>query len=683
MADTCKNCGAPTAPATWEVDGLCPGCRNDAARGDLAARMALVDGTDAGWWRAWRGWRPTSPASTAERDEARSDLAAAETLIDCSGERTPWSRLDALQRYLTEAGVGVAGQLPVDRVRGLVAERDRLRAVVEALPKCWKHRGTVALWTDGHTRFCDACHERNPIIADRAALRRRPTRAGSRRGTRFEAGLVLDLWPHQSRALATLLERWQSVRSIVAVMPTAGGKSRLGAAVVLDAVERGQRTLWLAHRKELIEQAAATLVANGVRDIGIISPHHHADRYAKTQVASIDTLLARKWSPEADLVVYDEAHRAPAKTRRGLVQHYADARRLGLTATPQRSDGQGLNDLFDAMVVAANYSELIAGGFIVPCRVFQPPEYLRTDLAKDPLDALRELQQKGLAGLQWIAFGRDVKDCENRVREFRMGGIRSTLVTGKTSKTDRDRIFADFRSKKFQVLWNVDVCSEGTDIPGVGGVLLAANCGNAMVYLQRVGRGLRSAPGKEFAVLLDLVGVSLPTVYDVPTRDRVYSLDGRPITVEGAPLKSCPKCGSTVPAHLEKCDSFMPDGAPCGHVFEGKPRKAPKIWNLELREAVDALGGDVNAVAPDLKMGEAKRLLSEARARKYDVMWAIQNYQHLFSGERFPMQLVTAQEKREQYAKMAAAGKARGAKPSAAGMKFKAIFGWFPPPEWG
>ena len=495
---------------------------------------------------------------------------------------------------------------------------------------------------------------------------------------------MLELWPHQSRTLAELHTRWEAnVRSLIAVMPTGAGKSRLGAAAVSDLVKQGKRTLWLAHRKELVEQAAATLVQNGIRDVGLISPHHRPNRYAPVQVASIDTLLARGWRPPADLVVFDEAHRAPSRTRRALLGGYDSARLLGLSATPQRGDGQPLNDLFDELVVGANYSELIAAGHIVPCRVFQPPEYVRSDLAREPIDAFREIEAGGFAGLRWIAFGRDVKQCEQRVSEFRMAGVRSTLVTGQTPKAQRTRIFSDFREGKFQVLWNVDVCTEGTDLPFVGGILLASNCGNAMVYLQRVGRGLRAHAGKEYAVLLDLVGVSRPEVYDVPTRDRTYSLDGRPITVEGAPLKNCPKCGSTVPAHLEKCDSTMPDGSPCNHVFQGKPRKQPKILNLQLREAVEAVGGDVHAVGPEHKMAEAKRVLAEAREKGYDIMWAVSQYQHLFLGERFPMQLVKTEEKRRQYMKMAQNAKAKGHKPMAAAAKFKAVFGWFPPREWG
>lgn len=487
------------------------------------------------------------------------------------------------------------------------------------------------------------------------------------------------LRPYQQRGVDKLHENWGAgVKRQVFVLPTGGGKTVCSAHVVSDAVDKLEHVLWMAGRKELIRQAARALVENGVSSVGMISPDHHADRWAKVQVASLDTLVARGWRPKADLIVFDECQHSPAATYRELLLAYPDARVLGLTATPARGDGKALGDLFEALVVGAKYSELIADGFIVPCRVFQSPKHLGRDLAQKPLDGFRMVEQKGYAGLQWFAFAGSVRDAEEQVGLFRMAGIKAALVTGKTAGRERDRIFADFRAGRFQVLWNVNVASEGTDVPEAAGVLLSGPCGNAMIYLQRVGRALRAAPGKTTAVLLDLVGVSLPGVYDVPTVDREYSLEGRPITVAGTPLKSCPKCGSTIPASLAVCDSTMPDGTPCLHVFQGTPRKAPKVWNLELQEAIDAAGGDVKLVAKDAKLREAEVLLKLARTNGYDVLWAVQKYRKTFGDKAFPKQLLSAAERRFIYEKFVAQGKAAKWKPVAARVKYKALMGEWP-----
>lgn len=766
--------------------------------------------------------------------------------------------------------------------------------------------------------------------------------------------------PYQVRGHDAVDDAWTRVKRVVFVMPTGGGKTFCAAWHVRDAVAQGQRVLWLAGRRELLAQAAKALFANGVRDVGIVSPQHHVDPWAKVQVASLDTLVSRGHRPQADLVVYDECfpghtrimlkngcslpirdvvvgatvvnggrvlrnfsrrvtsllrvihehgalvctpnhpiyveehgylqaqdlvhghvlrvrnaiymgradelpaashllpevprgailddhgcyqscarqraheaqqphasgsnarkgeepsqgvgsqteaarrqrpwsdplrgalgggmpgvgdpcegadrhavavaigvqarpcahayqnrdrgrrilacrsvtpgpgpeegsvpcrsrvvrvevlesgsdgtfgglcpdhtvynletergayiadnvlvhncHHAPAKTYRALLEPYADKRVLGLTATPARGDGKALGDFFEELVVGATYSELLAlnrehpDQGIVPCRVFQPPRYLGSDLAQDPLDGWRALQKLGIDG-SCFAFARDVEDAKQRVREFRMAGIRSDYLSGKCHNNRRTEVLDAFRAGRITVLWNVGIFTEGTDVPDVRVILLSRGCGNPGTYLQIAGRGLRPAPGKRFAVLLDLVGVSRSEIYGPPTLDRTYSLDGRPITVEGTPLKNCPKCGSTIPAALPICDSTMPDGSPCRYVFEGRPRKAIKVWNLELQEAVDAAGGDINAVPRESKLDEAKRLLAMGRVNKYSVAWAIQRWTHTFTGERFPMHLVTAEDKRLEFARLQELERTKKWKPGAAKIKFKVAFGHWP-----
>src|SRR5574340_1220981 len=172
------------------------------------------------------------------------------------------------------------------------------------------------------------------------------------------------------------------------------------------------------------------------------------------------------------------------------------------------------------------------------------------------------------------------------------------------------------RMHYFGLHWSVRVRA----VPSAATALLAANCSSAGAMLQKVGRVLRPAPGKSFAVCVDLIGMTLDDVYGLPTADRVYSLTGRAIAVEGAPLKCCPKCGSTIPAGMPMCDGFMPDGSACGYVFEKRPHRLAKIYNLELQEAVDRAGGDIRLVSREAKINEAVALLRMARTNGYDIL---------------------------------------------------------------
>lgn len=473
-----------------------------------------------------------------------------------------------------------------------------------------------------------------------------------------------DLRPYQLTAIEQVQQAWATHPRVLLTIPTGGGKTITGSTLV--KLHQG-RTLWLTHRRELLTQAAGALRAIGL-DVGIISPVHQPDPWAQVQVASMDTLLSRGSRPDASLIVADECHHMAADTYRTLLEAYPDARVLGLTATPQRSDGRALGDLFQRLIVGARYSELIAAGHLVPCRVFRPAEYLGSDLARDPLDAWNGLPRE----LQGPAFGfaRDVAHARALARQFTDAGIPSEVVTGLCGNSKRAAALDGFRSGAIRVLWNVFVLTEGVDVPDARVCLLARGCGHAGTYLQMVGRVLRPAAGKGAAVLLDLPGVSW--LHGLPTADREYALDGRPIRCVGESLKNCPQCGACIPSQENPCGE-------CGYLWEREERPRPKIWNLELAEAIEAAGGDVAAVGDEWQRREAQRLLDLCRSKGWDVSWAAREWRKLF-GEvaTFPVELTTRDELRTALSRLQGLAIERGYKRGWAAYRYKAAFGVWP-----
>ena len=170
----------------------------------------------------------------------------------------------------------------------------------------------------------------------------------------LRGGCVTDRWAHQPRTVAATRAAYRAgARRILIVLPTGGGKTRLGRHYVSAYAGRGQRVLWVAHREELVAQAAATL-AGVAGAVGVLQ----ADRDpgdAPVVVASVQTLAARGVGrlPAADLVILDEAHHYVAAQWGAVARAYSDALTLGLTATPARADGTALGDLFDRLVVGA------------------------------------------------------------------------------------------------------------------------------------------------------------------------------------------------------------------------------------------------------------------------------------------------------------------------------------------
>ncbi|NDF41803.1 MAG: helicase, partial [Actinobacteria bacterium] len=186
--------------------------------------------------------------------------------------------------------------------------------------------------------------------------------------------MSLTLRPYQHQAISELRASYrEGARAPLLVLPTGAGKTVVFSAVSAGAAARGRHVLILVHRRELITQASAKLAGAGV-DHGIIAAGFPASDQP-VQVASVQTLARRlssiSWSP--DLIVIDEAHHAVAGTWSAALSRWPNAYRLGVTATPVRQDGRGLGAVFDSLVLGPSVSELIAGTFLTPARIYAPP----------------------------------------------------------------------------------------------------------------------------------------------------------------------------------------------------------------------------------------------------------------------------------------------------------------------
>lgn len=332
----------------------------------------------------------------------------------------------------------------------------------------------------------------------------------------------MTLRAYQTLVVQTVDRRLgRTVRALLVVAPPAAGKTTIGVAIA----RKWETVLWVAHRQELVRQARDRLVGELGAAVGVVMPGVQPTPRAPVQVGTVQSLIKR--GPKAPaLVVLDEAHHYEADDWSALLERFPKACRLGLTATPQRGDGRPL-DNFDELVVAGSYSELIRDGFLAPIAVLQPPRDLDNDLAQDPLAAW--LKHSG--GVSTFAcFGR-VSIALDYAKRFRDHGVIAETIHAGTSSREREQVLDRFKLGRTRVLTYVDTMTEGVDVPEAACILLAKNFGNVGQYLQTVGRVGRPAPGKSHGLLLDLTGASRR--HGSPTMDRVYSLEGRPISGEG------------------------------------------------------------------------------------------------------------------------------------------------------
>ena len=444
-------------------------------------------------------------------------------------------------------------------------------------------------------------------------------------------------------------------RRALVVLPTGGGKTILAAKIIGDHVKRGERVLVLAHRRELISQASSKLHAVGI-DHGIIQAGFPTRPGEHVQIASVQTLHARAVRsaamemPAADLVLVDEAHHVRARTYRRILAAYPDAIVVGLTATPCRSDGRGLGVCFDAIVEGPSIAELIAGGFLVPTKVYAPAipdlagvairggDYVEHKLAQ----RMDDIKLVGDIVTHWhrladrrrtVVFATGVAHSLHLRDEFRRSGVMAEHIDGETPLVERDGILARLAAGTIEVVCNCAVLTEGWDRPEVSCLVLARPTKSMALYRQMTGRVLRPAPGKVDALVLDHAGaifehgfVEDPVEWSLGEDHRAESRTSknRRDKQRVRTLTTCPECSAV-----------RWQGDPCGN---GSCNWRPRIRAL----SVEVIDGDLSAVDRNGKVrqrvftGAEKEkfhgmLLGIAQQRGYQSGWAAHKYREKFS----------------------------------------------------
>lgn len=382
--------------------------------------------------------------------------------------------------------------------------------------------------------------------------------------------MTVKLRDYQAFSLSELRRVFRTnKRRACLVAPTGAGKTTIAAELIRSGVERGNRIVFIAHRTELIEQAAARLDQFGV-DLGVIKAGtRRAKPRAMVQVASVQTLINRQLPP-AKILIFDECHRILGQSYLKVLAAYPEALVVGLTATPIRLDGKGLGDVFDELVVAAKISDLVARGVLVKPRVYVPSkpdlsgvkrtagDFNQADLAMAMdrphlVGDLVEHWQRLTPGRKTVVFASGVEHSRHIVAAFQAAGVRAAHLDGNTPADDRAEILADLTSGKLTLVSNVAVLTEGWDCPTVEVVVLARPTESLALYLQMVGRGIRSAEGKTEAFILDHAGCTLTHGLATDDRDWALHFDGKKQKPGAPSLKNCPSCYAVCPTGCAIC----------------------------------------------------------------------------------------------------------------------------------
>lgn len=337
------------------------------------------------------------------------------------------------------------------------------------------------------------------------------------------------LRPYQTEARRRIHAEWDAGhRRTLLVLPTGTGKTVVFAAVAEDCVRAGQRVLVLAHRGELLDQAADKIHrSTGLRCALEQARHSSLDSPLRITVGSVQSLGQEKRLARFDhdwfgAIIIDEAHHAITGGYRQVLDWFPDARVLGVTATPDRGDMQNLGKVFDSLAYEYRLQDAIAEGYLCPILAQTIPLQLDLtgvelsagdfaadgiDAALDPyLDQIAAQMEIHCAGRRTVVFLPLIKTSQKFRDILQEHGFRAAEVNGQDyNHRDRAAVLDAFAAGKYDVLCNSMLLTEGWDCPPVDCVVVLRPTKVRSLYSQMVGRGTRPSPGKKNLLLLDFL----------------------------------------------------------------------------------------------------------------------------------------------------------------------------------
>lgn len=336
----------------------------------------------------------------------------------------------------------------------------------------------------------------------------------------------MELRPYQQEAKKAIFDQWASgVNKTLLVLPTGCGKTIVFAKVTEDCVRNGDRVLILAHRGELLEQAADKIMqTTGLHCAVEKAEQSCLGSWFRITVGSVQTLmretrLARFPEEYFDTIIIDEAHHCISDSYQRVLHHFPEAKVLGVTATPDRGDMKNLGQVFESLAYEYTLPKAIKEGYLSPIKAVTIP--LRVDLtgvgvqsgdfkagdlgtALDPyLEQIAAEMENYCREKKTVVFLPLVKTSQ-KFRDILVShGFRAAEVNGESQ--DRAEILRDFAAGKYNVLCNSMLLTEGWDCPDVDCVVVLRPTKVRSLYCQMVGRGTRLAPGKDHLLLLDFL----------------------------------------------------------------------------------------------------------------------------------------------------------------------------------
>ena len=389
------------------------------------------------------------------------------------------------------------------------------------------------------------------------------------------------------------------------------------AEIARRTTKNNKRVMFLIHRKEVLNQAIETFRNQGV------NPDLLTAGMVQTLTRRVDKL------PIPNVILVDEAHHALAKSYQRILNQFPKAIILLFTATPHRTGRQQLDQIADDIIVGQSIHELTEKGFLAPFRYFQPPNDFDSKLLKRSStgDYTAESMQQAMStkifghivkqykrianGMQAVVYTYSIDSAIKIANEFNSEGISAIEVDGTTSKEKRDLAVRKFRNQEIKILVNVNLFTEGVDLPNVDCVIMARPTASLALYLQFSMRCLNPRPGKT-AIIIDHANNFKTFGYPDDDRDWKKAIkSGKQksktlLTDPGLSIVTCDYCFAVVRASEVKNGKCPICGKPI------KVQKAKPVSDVDLVEATKERQKAIHEIVKsDLLKSVATKSVSE------------------------------------------------------------------------
>ncbi|CUQ99457.1 putative helicase [Lactobacillus phage EV3] len=354
---------------------------------------------------------------------------------------------------------------------------------------------------------------------------------------------MYQLYPHQQDLVNQARNKFkQGKKSVLIQSPAGSGKSVMIAEIVRNA--KGH-VLFMVHRQELVDQIKETLINDDIdmKKVSVMTVGKVKNRLDKL--------------PKPSLIITDESHHSLAKTYLKIYEFYKDVPRIGFTATPWRMNKKdGLDIVYEDMVEGKSVQWLIDNHYLAPYKYFSVDltnknklkasgagDYTKQSMEDafeyDSFGDVVSTYQKVAAGTQAILYAPSVEYSKIFAEEFEEAGITAVHADAKTPKHERNQIMSDFKSGKIKILCNVDLISEGFNVPDCETVIMCRPTKSLVIYIQQSMRSMRYKPNKQ-AIIIDHVANYVQ--HGMPNTEHQWSLKSRGNNQSDEAIMVCPWC---------------------------------------------------------------------------------------------------------------------------------------------